>query len=371
MSGRRVLALGSASVALVAAVLLLDFTVHAGQKSPYEVGTNPLFGSAWILGGLVAWARRPDNRCGPLMVATGWAWLVPSLYGNEPISFTLSQLVRGAGVALLIHLIVAFPQGQLGSRFERVLVVANYADFIGLPMLEMFWNPTLGCPNCPRNLLLIRDEPHLVSALNSFALALTVVIAVSIAVVLIRRWRRAGRPGRRALAPLAWTAVSGLVVFVAWLVSAIWFRVPTDSGLFLSLAVAAQLGGTAIPLAFLAGLLRARLHRGAVAELLIELDNAPALSYPRDAIARALGDPGLQLGFWLPAQRGYVDFDGGPMSLPAIGEDRAVMVLESGGAPLASLVYDPSLLEDRTLLDAVGSGVLRGIRSSCAGRSWC
>ena len=48
----------------------------------------------------------------------------------------------------------------------------------------------------------------------------------------------------------------------------------------------------ALPLALVAGLLRARLARGAVGDLVIELEHTPT-SGLRDALARALGDPSL------------------------------------------------------------------------------
>ena len=65
-----------------------------------------------------------------------------------------------------------------------------------------------------------------------------------------------------------------------------------------------------VPLAFLAGLLRTRLHRSVVADLVVELGSLPRPAQVRDAIARALGDPSLELAFWLPEDERYVDADG-------------------------------------------------------------
>jgi signal transduction histidine kinase len=354
MSRRQIVGLASVSVALLALTLLLDLTEHPAME-PHEVWTSLLFASAWMLGGLVAWARRPDNRCGLLMTLTGWGWLLEYLSWDEPVSFTFSRLLGGVGIGFLVHLMVVFPEGWLRSRFERVVVAVNYVGWIIVPVFGAFWDPTLGCSDCPRNLLLIRDDPRLNAAVGLCGMALIVFVGVSVAVLLVRRWLRATRPGRRVLAPVVGMATVALVLWVAWLVPAIWLRPSPHSAVYLSLAIATSLAGAAVPLAFLAGLLRARLHRGAVAELLVELDRVPALAQPREAIARALGDPGLRLGYWLPGPGRYVDFDGQPMPLPAAGTGRAVTRLESGGQPLAVLVYDPSLLEDRTMLDAVGS----------------
>jgi DNA-binding CsgD family transcriptional regulator len=104
---------------------------------------------------------------------------------------------------------------------------------------------------------------------------------------------------------------------------------------------------TLVPAAFLAGVLRTRLHRGAVAELVVELSEASPAQV-RDALARSLGDPSLELAFWLPERSRYVDASGRPVELPS---DRAVTELDG----VAALVYDPALLEDPELVRAAGA----------------
>jgi signal transduction histidine kinase len=346
-------ALGLISVALIALSVVLDLTMHSGM-APDQVWATMLMASAWIAGGLVAWARRPGNRCGPLMALTGWAFLIPHLSLGDPVSFMLTQ-TGSLGVGFLVHLLVVFPEGRLRTLFERVLISVNYAGWIGVPAFASLWDRTNGCSDCPDNVLFILDAPELVALSYIFMIALIVFVGMSGTVLLIQRWLRATRPGRRVLAPVVWTSTVALLIWVAWLVPAIWLRLPSHNAYNVSLFIATYLVGAAVPMAFLAGLLRTRLHRGAVAKLMVELDRAPVLISPQAAIARALGDPKARLGFWLPEQRRYVDFDGQVMEPPAEDEGQAVQLLESGGTPLAVLVYDPALLEDRTMVDAVGS----------------
>jgi hypothetical protein len=75
-----------------------------------------LFGGlvAWWPGGLVAWARRPRSRGGPIMSAAGLAWFLGTLWA--PAVF----LHRGP----LAQLLISYPSGRLSSRLERVAVGA-------------------------------------------------------------------------------------------------------------------------------------------------------------------------------------------------------------------------------------------------------
>src|SRR5262249_4532872 len=109
-----------------------------------------------------------------------------------------------------------------------------------------------------------------------------------------------------------------------------------------------------IPIAFLVGLLRMRWQRGSMTDLVVELSNPPTPRRIRTALARALGDPSLQVALWLPEQQQYVDLEGAPAPLPT-GGDRAVSVPEHEGEPLAALGYDRFLLEDRSLVEAAAA----------------
>ena len=177
------------------------------------------------------------------------------------------------------------------------------------------------------------------------------VLALAILVHLVRRWRAATVPGRRALAPVVSTGPAVLAVVLATLARD--SGGPPSARLDTALDWAAIVYA-AIPLAFLAGLLRTRLHRAALGELVVELSELPSPARVRVALARALGDPSLEIAFWLPEQARYVDLDGHPLQLPD-GGDRAVRVLEHQQERVAALVYDPSLLEDPALVEAAAA----------------
>ena len=77
---------------------------------------------------------------------------------------------------------------------------------------------------------------------------------------------------------------------------------------------------TAFPIALLAGLLRARLARVHVGELVVHLEQTPVDGI-RDELARALDDPTLELGLWLPEGQEYVDAAGATLAVPDDGPD--------------------------------------------------
>jgi signal transduction histidine kinase len=75
----------------------------------------------------------------------------------------------------------------------------------------------------------------------------------------------------------------------------------------------------------------------------------------RDALAEALGDPSLELAYWLPERRQWVDAAGGPFALPAPESGRACTPVEHAGERVAMLVHAASAAEDRELVRAVGA----------------
>jgi signal transduction histidine kinase len=287
------------------------------------------------------------------MTTLGFLFMVSHLSWDAPLPFTLSVLIETWGIAVAIHLVVAFPSGRLSTRVERAVVAAAYLSWVvGNVIWLLFWDPVdAGCTDCPRNLLLLQGDSGVSEGLELLGAPIDLAIVLTAFGLLIRRWRRATPPARRAIAPVGWAAIGLGLLLAAFTV---WMGVTSgdpSGGLFSWVVVVAA---GAVPLAFLAGLLRTRLHRSAVAELVVELGTLPRPSQVRDAIARTLGDPSLELAFWLPEEERYVDPNGNAL-VPEAEPARAVTVLEHDGKRLAALVHDPSLLDDPELVQAVGA----------------
>ena len=351
MSRRPLLALALAAVATAVAAVLV------GLLAPQPERVAPLaeipIGAIWLVAGLIALVKRPGNRTGVLMTALGFLFLVPHLSWQAPLPFTLGVLMETWGIAVAIHLVVAFPSGSLSTRVERTVVAAGYLSWVvGNAVWLLFWDPVAsGCADCPRNLLLLQRDSGASEALELLGTPIDLAILLTAFALLIRRWHRATGPARRALAPVVWAAVAlGLLLaaFTAWI--GVTSGDPAESPFAWVVAIAAA----AVPLAFLAGLMRTRLRRSDVAGLLVELSSMPSPAHARDAIARTLGDPSLELAFWLPEAGHYVDLDGRSLD-PRASPERAVTPVEHDGNRIAALVHDPALLDDPGLIRAAGA----------------
>ncbi|MFE3450489.1 sensor histidine kinase [Nonomuraea sp. NPDC059194] len=194
----------------------------------------------------------------------------------------------------------------------------------------------------------------------------------------------AARPTRR----VAWIAVG--VGYLTAAVQPLWSSEPVAVGLATALAVAVHLTGTgrrrrvatqaalAFALVLCGGALARTFFPGGAAvvpavltyqavlcglaialardlrrrpgdevtDLLVDLtETAPV----RDALAGALGDPTLRIGYHLDG--GYVDESGHPLSLTRDG----TTFVELDGRPFAVILHDPAVLADPALVHAVAA----------------
>jgi signal transduction histidine kinase len=113
----------------------------------------------------------------------------------------------------------------------------------------------------------------------------------------------------------------------------------------------------AIPIGILFVMLRSRLARAGVADLVVELGQTPTPARLRDALANALGDPSLQVAWWDAARDAFVDAAGGEVALPEDGAGQAVTTLERDGVPEAAIIHDAILLEEPGLMASVASAM--------------
>ena len=83
----------------------------------------------------------------------------------------------------------------------------------------------------------------------------------------------------------------------------------------------------------------------------------------RDRLATTLGDPTLQLGYWIDDLARYVNDAGRPIELDASG-GRTVTAIESGGERIAALAHDPDALGDPGLVAAVATAARLAVENA-------
>jgi signal transduction histidine kinase len=335
---------GCAAAAYSFVAALQHPTLHAELGEPLVIAllSNWLTVS-YVLCGLLAWTRRPDSRFGPLMVAAGFANFISTLsWTTRDLTFTLGQALDLLPPVLLMHVFLAFPTGHLRGTLERAIVVGAYVAAVLLQLVRMVFGG-FG----PHNLLEISANEE--AALLSLRVALLTVSAfclAGVAVLLLRRWR-GGRLLRRTQVLMVDAFALGLVMIALLFISAS-FDGPAVQEI--RWATFATLG--LAPVVFLAALLNARLARSAVADLVLELRAEPTPPDLREALARALGDPSLELVYWLPDYGVYADLDGRPVELSDL-EGRAATLIDHDGTHVAALIHDSALLDEPELLDRV------------------
>ena len=353
---RRLLVTGLSAVVVGAAVALSGGVLGlllSSDRARYPVltaVTSLAAGGAFVAGGVVGWRRQPGNRTGWLMTATGFVLLlVPLTYAEGSWPFTFGIALLPAPMALFAHLLLAFPTGRLRTREERVLVTLGYVDAVVLEVLMLLVMGDVElfpCP-CPRNLLFVTHAPGLHDAVMAVQRIGGVLLTLWVIVLVVRRWRAASPPLRRSLAPVLATGTLAAFVTGTWvLVSQVMGDGPAAWSQLVATATFALL-----PLGFLAALVRARLARAAVGDLVIELSGAMRPGEVRDALARALGDPALTLAYAREEGHGYVDLAGAPAE-PVAGDGQVVTGVERDGRRVAAVVHDASLTEDPALVEA-------------------
>jgi signal transduction histidine kinase len=339
MSRRSLTGLIAAAVAATAGYFLVARPPGISSYLVFYLGT-PAVAAAFLAAGIAAWLRWPSSRLGLLFSLVGYLTLLPALdYLNDAAGFTIGNAAVPLAGAALAHLGLAWPTGRLRSRFERGVVLAEYACAVGFSLLGMlFWDPAFsGCDaSCPANLLLVHGSRAAWDAVNEASAAANVVLTVIVVILIVRHWRSARGWSRRAMAPLVWIALvigaESLVTDVTGL-----YRLPPMANLIFNgwAPLVTVLG----PVLFVISAIRARTARGALGTAIVDLEPGAPPGRLRDTLARALGDSTLQLAF--RGADGFTDTAG--LAVDPAQPDPGRAVVELTGAQEAVLVYDAGL----------------------------
>jgi signal transduction histidine kinase len=321
-----------------------------GPASPlWVVLLFPALGGVYVAAGLLAWWRRPSNGIGVLLVGGGAAVLGAGL-GNTGVAelIAVGQILATLILAVVVHMLLAFPSGRLPDAASRAIAAAGYVVALVLqaPLYLFAGDPA------PYDLLSVADRPDAVEAAEWVQWGAGAAVVAAAATVLTRRLIAASPAQRRVLGPLG---LYGILAVLSVPISGQVLRdvAGVDPVTVAALQVAVLAG---IPVAFVLGVLRGGFARtGELAELGAWLgaeDGGRARL--AGALAQTLGDPTLELAFWLPARGGYVDARGAAAELPRAVSGRAAVEVELSGRRVGAIVYDASLIGDPALVRAAG-----------------
>ncbi|HEU5213431.1 MAG TPA: PAS domain-containing protein [Gaiellaceae bacterium] len=334
-----------AALIVAGIALALAVTTDHQKQNPAILVLEILVGWSFIGAGLVARTRRPDNRTGLLLIGVGFAWFGNALsFSNNAYVWTAGWTMGALWAAFMVHTLLAYPTGRLGTTRDRALVVVGYilAGTANVA-LALFDRDPARCSDCPSNKLLVHDSHTATNVVNGVITVFGAAFLIAVAVALILRWRRATPVARRLLGPVL--LAGGLSVGLLGIAIALG---PLSS-------VASELAGGLAALSFLAvpylllhGLLRTRLARAGLGRALIGLPGSASLAETQAAVREALADPEAELLFWDGGR--YVDVEGNPRELQHPGRGRVATAIDADGQPLGALLHDRLLLDERELL---------------------
>jgi len=310
-SARGLALLGWAAVLLWAAAA--ERTAYTGADVRHWL-PDLLTGLVLVGAGSYAVLRR-DTPLGLLIGATGVLWFLPNFAGAAGALGALATdglfLYRGP----LVHALLAFPTGRVATSRGRAAVLAGYL----LALVPEVWGTLSG------------------TAAAAAALALAFADSV----------RRAPGRLRRARVLAGQVAAALAVVLVG---SGFARQGASSDEVVYPTLIAFELVLAAVVVVLVAGLRQRTWERGAVIDLVLDLDDRSGGTL-RDRLAWTLGDPGLQLTFD-PAD---------PIEAPE-GSERTVV--REGGKPVAALTHRPGLLADPDLRAAIVAAVRLGAENA-------
>ncbi|MEC3977620.1 sensor histidine kinase [Amycolatopsis sp. H20-H5] len=252
---------GVLTAGLAMGVAAMTLKIADGTHSALDTALSTTTGFLFLVAGAVAHVRRPSNPIGLLIALSGVALFAEDLkFSANAVVFTLGIAVTSASAPVIAHLVVAFPHGYLRSRWERLLVVAAYLAVFGSSLLFLLFSVQ------PRDLLSVDPSPATTQLANRLLEVAGAIISTGVVVLLLYRWLGERLPQRRLLSPVVAIALIGAVT------SAVGSALGNNSPAAQPLLQIYRFSFCLWPLAFLVGVLRARVGNAEMTRLLLERD---------------------------------------------------------------------------------------------------
>jgi signal transduction histidine kinase len=355
--GVLLLGLATSSIPLYVPGWWFDVTSH-GQAADLPTRLA-LGGSGFIsvVAGVVVRTRRPENPIGNLLTLSGLLGPLAFMVGSGSALLTIASGVAFVlATAIGVAVVITFPTGRLGGRSPLAIAATSLAVLLFRIQQVATADPVASIPGWrePNPFHVELSGPVAQIAIDLYFIA-GIGFLLAFGTWLGRRWRGLRGPSRRSIAPVL---LGGLVFVVASVVQAVVEITTADAQVVETVRFVHTLSFSAISVGFMAGLLRIRMARSAVADLVVELGDTPEPARLRQALATALDDPSLEVLLWAADAGAYLDESGAKVGdVDEHAGDRAVTALERAGEPLAAIVHDAALLDDPGLVASVATAV--------------
>lgn len=321
--------------------------------------------STFLAAGAWAWLRQEERTLGLLSIAAGLAIACGALATAQ----MQPALVVGIGLAylppvLIGHLMLVFPSGSLEGTYQRRLVLLGYVDalVLAVPFVLMFDFQTV-CASCEPNPFGTPSSQAALEVVTLLRLLVAAVMTTGLAIALTHSWAAAAPSKRHQLAPVLG---AGGMALAAYAVAFIGLAADGSSAQFsLAMVVTTLLSGL-IPIALLVGLRRGRFARElAVADLSSKLAARRAgQSELRELLAELLGDPSVEIVYWLHKNNRYVSEQGRLFEETTGASGLIVHPIHDSNLRVGAIVYESVGGDQSELLDSAEYDIAAAMRDS-------
>ncbi len=303
----------------------------------------------YFASGLIALWRQPHNPFGSLLVLTGlvhWcsAMQTVPMLGLAPIGY----LTKSLPLAIVVHVILAFPTGRLPNRRARVTVALAYltSTLLELPAALLSESSPIRLPEDGPLTPVLSVLGTLQRPVGLFGLLLAMSVMWS-------RWITHRRYRDTRIGPVilyGFACLVGLTLTIVVRMLGAW-----SVGDPVILQKVAELQGCLIallPVVFLIGVLTGSFGRtGELREFFEGVGGREPASAELDAaVGRAIGIPGSRVVYTADGAAGFVDSHGSPVA-PTDGAH--FYPIRYGDRVVGAIAYQPAPGVDGTLLESV------------------
>jgi signal transduction histidine kinase len=356
-----------AVAALGLSALAAALVLTASGSAEHPLGRAAIHGliiGAPVATGLYA-IRSSCSRFGWQLMAAGFAWSLTILAeASSSLAYSTGRVAAWAIFPLLFYLILAFPDGRIRARRDRLLSFAITALvvvlFMGSALLVSDYpkaSPWTSCGEaCPANAFqVVSSEPGWVgSVLGPARDLLACLLLAGVTAVLAVRLRAASVVERVTTAPVLAVSTAVTLVLVAFIAVR---RAAPDGELVRGIGLAWTLCLPAVAAGFSLGLVQRRLL---VSDVLSGMSRSLRTSLQPaqigDALRATLGVSAVEVLVRRRDGSGWIREDGSvtaPTDVPGVG--RALREIREGPDAIAAIMLDADLDEDDELVDAIVS----------------